>query len=162
MSKPAKEKQDTDSSFLEKLSTLIVDKRNLVFLIVIILLVFSAFSRNWVEVESDLTYYLPEGSGTKQALNIMDEQFITYGSAEVMVANVTLKQAAELRDQIADVKGVQMISYDETSEHYNNLSALYSITFDYSEDDPACLDSLDAVKELLSAYDVYVKTDLGN
>ena len=92
----------------------------------------------------------------------MDEQFITYGSAEVMVANVTLKQAAELRDQIADVKGVQMISYDETSEHYNNLSALYSITFDYSEDDPACLDSLDAVKELLSAYDVYVKTDLGN
>ena len=129
MSKPAKEKQDTDSSFLEKLSTLIVDKRNLVFLIVIILLVFSAFSRNWVEVESDLTYYLPEGSGTKQALNIMDEQFITYGSAEVMVANVTLKQAAELRDQIADVKGVQMISYDETSEHYNNLSALYSITF---------------------------------
>ena len=72
MSKPAKEKQDTDSSFLEKLSTLIVDKRNLVFLIVIILLVFSAFSRNWVEVESDLTYYLPEGSGTKQALNIMD------------------------------------------------------------------------------------------
>ena len=48
MSKPAKEKQDTDSSFLEKLSTLIVDKRNLVFLIVIILLVFSAFSRNWV------------------------------------------------------------------------------------------------------------------
>ena len=162
MSKPAKEKQDTDSSFLEKLSTLIVDKRNLVFLIVIILLVFSAFSRNWVEVESDLTYYLPEGSGTKQALNIMDEQFITYGSAEVMVANVTLKQAAELRDQIADVKGVQMISYDETSEHYNNLSALYSITFDYSENDPACLDSLDAVKELLSAYDVYVKTDLGN
>ncbi len=64
MSKPAKEKQDTDSSFLEKLSTLIVDKRNLVFLIVIILLVFSVLSRNWVEVESDLTDYLPEGSGT--------------------------------------------------------------------------------------------------
>ena len=70
MSKPAKEKQDTDSSFLEKLSTLIVDKRNLVFLIVIILLVFSAFSRNWVEVESDLTYYLPEGSGTANRAGI--------------------------------------------------------------------------------------------
>ena len=162
MSKDKTQTQKTGVSFLEKLSTVIVDKRNLVFLIVIILLVFSAFSRNWVEVESDLTAYLPETSQTKQALNVMDDQFITYGSAEVMVANITMQQAAALKDQIADVKGVQMISYDETDAHYNNMSALYSITFDYSEDDDACLESLDAVKELLAPYDVYVKTGLGN
>ena len=162
MSKDKTQTQKTGASFLEKLSTVIVDKRNLVFLIVIILLVFSAFSRNWVEVESDLTAYLPETSQTKQALNVMDDQFITYGSAEVMVANITMQQAAALKDQIADVKGVQMISYDETDAHYNNMSALYSITFDYSEDDDACLESLDAVKELLAPYDVYVKTGLGN
>ena len=162
MSKDKTQTQKTGASFLEKLSTVIVDKRNLVFLIVIILLVFSAFSRNWVEVESDLTAYLPETSQTKQALNVMDDQFITYGSAEVMVANITMQQAAALKDQIADVRGVQMISYDETDAHYNNMSALYSITFDYSEDDDACLESLDAVKELLAPYDVYVKTGLGN
>ena len=162
MSKDKTKTQKTGASFLEKLSTVIVDKRNLVFLIVIILLVFSAFSQNWVEVESDLTAYLPETSQTKQALNVMDDQFITYGSAEVMVANITMQQAAALKDQIADVKGVQMISYDETDAHYNNMSALYSITFDYSEDDGACLESLDAVKELLAPYDVYVKTGLGN
>ena len=162
MSKDKTQTQKTGVSFLEKLSTVIVDKRNLVFLIVIILLVFSAFSKNWVEVESDLTAYLPETSQTKQALNVMDDQFITYGSAEVMVANITMQQAAALKDQIADVKGVQMISYDETDAHYNNMSALYSITFDYSEDDDACLESLDAVKELLAPYDVYVKTGLGN
>ena len=162
MSKDKTQTQKTGVSFLEKLSTVIVDKRNLVFLIVIILLVFSAFSQNWVEVESDLTAYLPETSQTKQALNVMDDQFITYGSAEVMVANITMQQAAALKDQIADVKGVQMISYDETDAHYNNMSALYSITFDYSEDDDACLESLDAVKELLAPYDVYVKTGLGN
>ena len=162
MSKDKTQTQKTGVSFLEKLSTVIVDKRNLVFLIVIILLVFSAFSKNWVEVESDLTAYLPETSQTKQALNVMDDQFITYGSAEVMVANITMQQAAALKDQIADIKGVQMISYDETDAHYNNMSALYSITFDYSEDDDACLESLDAVKELLAPYDVYVKTGLGN
>ena len=162
MSKDKTQTQKTGVSFLEKLSTVIVDKRNLVFLIVIILLVFSAFSQNWVEVESDLTAYLPETSQTKQALNVMDDQFITYGSAEVMVANITMQQAAALKDQIADVKGVQMISYDEKDAHYNNMSALYSITFDYSEDDDACLESLDAVKELLAPYDVYVKTGLGN
>ena len=90
------ETKKTGSSFMEKLSTVIVDKRNLIFLLTIILLVFSAFSRNWVEVESDLTYYLPSDSETKQALDIMDEQFTTYGTAEIMVANITPEQAAAL------------------------------------------------------------------
>ena len=96
MSNPAKETTGSGTPFLVKLSGFIVDKRNLVFLIVIILLIFSAFSRNWVEVESDLTYYLPADSETKQALAIMDEQFVTYGTAEVMVANITPDQAAAL------------------------------------------------------------------
>ena len=150
------------ASFMEKLATFIVDKRNLIFLITVILLIFSAFSRNWVEVESDLTFYLPENSGTKQALNVMEDQFITYGTAKVMVANVTKDEADTLLDTIKAVRGVQMVDYDDTTDHYNNLSALYSITFDASEDDASCLDSLDAVKEALSAYDVYVDTDLGN
>ena len=156
------ESKETGSSFMEKLSTVIVDKRNLIFLLTIILLVFSIFSRNWVEVESDLTYYLPGDSETKQALTIMDEQFTTYGTAEVMVANITPEQAAALEPKIKEIKGVQSVDYDETTAHYNNLSALYSITFAYSEDDDACLDSLNAVKEYLSDYDLYVDTDLGN
>ena len=81
------------ATFMEKLSTFIVDKRNLIFLITIIGLIFSAFARNWVQVENDLTFYLPDSSQTKQALAVMDEQFVTYGTAEVMVANVTPAQA---------------------------------------------------------------------
>ena len=149
-------------SFMEKLATFIVDKRNLIFLITIIGLIFSAFSRNWVQVENDLTFYLPDNSQTKQALAVMDEQFITYGTAQVMVANITPDQAEKLADRVRDVKGVQSVDYDETTDHYNDLAALYSVTFAYDEDDDACLDSLAAVKELLSDYDLYVTTDLGN
>lgn len=87
-------------TFMEKLSTFIVDKRSLIFLITIIGLLFSAVSRSWVEVENDLTYYLPDDSQTKQALAVMDEEFITYGTAEVMAANVTPAQAEKLAAQI--------------------------------------------------------------
>ncbi len=153
---------ETGATFMEKVSTFIVDKRNLIFLLTIILLVFSVFSRSWVEVENDLTAYLPDDSETKQGLNIMDEQFTTFGTAEVMVANVTPEQAAALTPKIKAVKGVQSVDYDETSAHYNDLSALYSVTFAYSEDDDACLDSLEVVKAELSGYDLYIKTDLGN
>ena len=40
-------------SFMVKLATFIVDKRNLFFLITIILVIFSMFSRGWVEVEAN-------------------------------------------------------------------------------------------------------------
>ena len=110
--------EGSGASFMEKVSAFIVDKRSLIFLITIILLIFSAFSRNWVEVESDLTYYLPEDSETKQALYVMDEQFITYGTAKIMVANITLDEAAALNDTIKSIRGVQMVDYDETEDHY--------------------------------------------
>ena len=151
-----------DSSFMVKLATWIVDKRNLIFLISVIGLIFSVFSRSWVEVENDLTSYLPEDSETKQALNVMDGQFVTFGSADIMVANITLDEAEALERQIADLEGVQSVTFDDTASHYADVSALYSVTFDYPEDDEACLDGLEKVKSSLSGYDIYVKTSLGN
>ena len=147
---------------MAKLSTFIVDKRNLFFLITIILVIFSMFSRNWVEVENDLTFYLPEDSETKKALNVMDGEFTTYGTAEVMVANIAYEEAERMLDDLKQIKGVQSIDFDDTTDHYNNASALYNITFNYDETDDACLESLDKVKEYLSGQDIYVKTDLGN
>ena len=162
MAKQTKNVSSGGESFMVKLSTFIVDKRNLFFLITIILVIFSMFSRNWVEVENDLTFYLPEDSETKKALNVMDGEFTTYGTAEVMVANIAYEDAERMLDDLKQIKGVQSIDFDDTTDHYNNASALYSITFDYDETDDACLDSLDKVKEYLSGQDIYVKTDLGN
>ena len=118
MAKQTKNVSSGGESFMVKLSTFIVDKRNLFFLITIILVIFSMFSRNWVEVENDLTFYLPEDSETKKALNVMDEQFITYGTAKIMVANITLDEANALNDTIKSIRGVQMVDYDETEDHY--------------------------------------------
>ena len=92
----------------------------------------------------------------------MDGEFTTYGTAEVMVANIAYEEAERMLDDLKEIKGVQSINFDDTTDHYNNASALYSITFDYDETDDACLESLDKVKEYLSGQDIYVKTDLGN
>ena len=147
---------------MHKVARQIVERRNLIFLIVVILLIFSVISRSWVSVENDLTTYLPETSGTRQALDIMEEEFTTYGTADVMVANIGPERAQELADQLAELKGVQTVDYDETSSHYNNVSALYSITFDYPEEDEECLTALDEVENFLAGYDLYVSTSLGD
>lgn len=154
--------QKHENGFMAKLTTFIVDKRSLFFLITIIALIFSAFSRNWVVMENDLSFYLPDDAETKLALDVMEDQFTTYGTAEVMVANITYEKAEALNDQISEVKGVQSVAFDQATDHYASSSALFTVTFDYDETDDACLTSLDAVKALLSDYDLYISTGLGD
>lgn len=157
-----KEKEKTNESFMFKLASQIVDRRNLIFLLVVIGLVFSLFSRNWVDVENDLTSYLPTHSGTRQGLDVMEDQFITFGTADIMAANILLDDAQKIADHIAGMDGVQSVAFDDSPDHYANASALYSITFDYSEKDDACLDVLEQVKSYLSGQDIFVSTGLGN
>lgn len=163
MEEQTKPKQSPpNNDFMHKLALQIVERRNLIFLVVVILLIFSVIAKNWVSVENDLTTYLPDTSDTRQALDTMETEFTTYGTADVMVANVTQEEAQELADKLETLEGVQSLSYDETTAHYNNVSALFSFTFDYPEEDDQCLEALDRVKEELSGYDTYVSTSLGN
>ncbi len=153
--------KNTEDNFMMRIAAFIVDKRNLFFLLVILGIVFSAFSRNWVKVENDLVEFLPANSETKLGMEIMEEQFITLGTAQVMIANITYEHALELSEDISEIEGVQSVTFDNTTSHYNNASALYTIGFDFEQYDEKCEKSLNEVKELLSKYDVYVGSEIG-
>ena len=53
-------KKKKSGNFFHKMATFIVDKRNLFFLLYLFAFVFCVFSMGWVEVENDVTTYLPE------------------------------------------------------------------------------------------------------
>ena len=97
-----------------KICGFIVDKRNLFFLIFIILGIFCAFSRTWVSVENSLAAYLPQTTETKQGLDLMEEEFITYGSCTVMIANVSYDQAEHIYDDLTAIPGVFTVTFDES------------------------------------------------
>lgn len=151
-----------NSNAMIKLATFIVDKRNLIFLIVTLTLIFSLFSAGWVNVEQELTAFLPSDSATRIALDLMEEQFITYGTAKVMVANVSYDEAEELYGKVSAVKGILSVDFENSEEYYNNASALFKITFRWDENDSQCLDALENVKKVLSGNDIFVDTALGN
>ena len=134
----SQEPKNKEEGFMYKFASFIVDKRNLIFLIVAIGLVFSVFSRSWVQVENQLSAYLPKESETYKGLHLMEDEFTTFGTAKLMLVNVSYDEAQAVSEQIADIDGVQGVSFDDTRDHYTNASALYDITFDYSEDDDRC------------------------
>ncbi|MDD6812606.1 MAG: MMPL family transporter [Lachnospiraceae bacterium] len=154
--------QEQDSNFMIKVSKFIVDKRNLFFLLYIILIIFSAFSMKWVKVENSLSAYLPDSAETRQGLDLMEEQFLTYGTVRVMVTNIGYDEAENIADDLKSIEGVAMVTFDNTEDHYHNFSALYDVMFGYDEGDDRCLTALDEVKEYLSSYDAYTSTTLGN
>lgn len=150
-----------ETSAMTKLATFIVDKRNLFFLLLAIGILFSLISRNWVTVENDLKAYLPDNSESRQGLDIMEDQFITYGTAQIMVENISSEQAEDIYTELKNISGVQSIDH-EAPEDYKNVSGLFRITFDYSEKDEKCLEALESVKTVLTGTDYYISTSLGN
>ena len=152
----------TSNSFMLKICAFIVDKRNLFFLIYAILCIFAVVSRGWVGVENQLSEYLPGTSETRLGLDLMAEQFTTYGSTKVMVANVSYDQALMIQKDLEDMEGIFSAELDDTDKHYNNGSALFNITFDYDEKDDKCLELLADVKNYFDKYDYYLSTTLGD
>ena len=154
-------KEEKSGGFFVKLATFIVDKRNLFFLLYVFAFVFCIFSMNWVEVENDVTKYLPEDTETRQGIDAMNANFVTYGSARVMVSNITYETAQQLQTVMEDIDGVNMVTFDDTSDHYKDTSALYDVSFKGETNDQITLDAMEDIRQALSGYDVYVDTLIG-
>ena len=155
------EKNPPDSNFMTKLATFIVDKKTLFFLLYIFAVIFCAFSSGWVNVENDVTTYLPEDTETRQGIVAMNDNFTTFATAQIMVSNVTYETADELSQQIADVEGVSMVTFDDTPDHYTNASALFDISFDGIVSDEISERALSDVEALMDGYDYCVYSDVG-
>ena len=149
-------------SLMEKIASVIVDKRNILFLAFLAAAIFCAFSRNWVQVNDSLTDYLPQDTETRQGLELMEQEFVTFGTAEIMVQNITYEQAQALCEKIEKTDGVKSVEFDDSRDHYASASALFSVTFDGEENDQVSIDALAEVREKLSDYDLYVSSTVGN
>ncbi len=153
--------QKSGNSFFEKLAAFIVDKRKYFFLLYTFGIVFCIFSMNWVEVENDVTTYLPEETETRQGIVTMNENFVTFGTARIMVSNITAETAELLQTVIAEVDGVDMVTFDHSEDHYRSAAALYDVSFKAGTNDAATIQAMDTIRQELAGYDVYVDTLIG-
>ncbi len=155
------EEQKPKGSGMEKIATFIVDKRNLFFLLYAFALIFSIVATGWVKVENDITTYLPEDTETRQGLTVMNDNFVTYGTARVMVSNVTYETAENICSDLESINGVTSVDFDDTTDHYKSASALFSVTFDGTTTDDISVHALHTIRDMLAGYDTYIDTEVG-
>ncbi len=133
-----------------------MDKRKAFYLVFLAACLFCAASISKVEVNNDITSYLPPETETRRGLSLMEEEFTTLGSARVMAANITYEQAARLAEALEEVEGVAGVVFDGTEDHYQNASALFDVSFEEENDTEGTSAALAEVEALLEPYDSYV------
>ena len=154
----------------ERILAYIVNKRKAFMVFFILAAVFSVFSSSWVKVSNKLSDYLPESTKTKQGLDIMDENFTTFGTAKVMVNNIDYEKALELSTKLKEIAGVSRVDFYDKSDsdyenkniedYYKDFAALYTISFEDVEDSKLVQEAIVKVREAVSTYDNVVYTTI--
>ena len=96
------EEKKEKGNFWLTVATFIVNKRKAFLVLFAIACIYCAACMNKVSVNQDITKYLPADSETRIGLTLMDEQFMTYGSARIMVSNITWQDADALVEKLKD------------------------------------------------------------
>lgn len=145
---------------MEKISGFIVKRRWIILLIFIAMIVYCACSIGLVEVERSITNYLPEDTDTKKALDIMEKEFVTYGTTRINVSDVAYDEAEELSVRIRKIDGVKEVVFDGSEAHYKDRHALISVTFAYETSDARAVEAYNEVIASLEGYDISIPTSL--
>lgn len=121
---------------------LIINNRRLIEKVFAVVLILSLICIPMVGVNYDLTKYLPDDSPSAQALDIMEKEFTYPGMGRVLLEDVTLYEAKNIKDRIADVDGVDMVMWcDTTTNIYGSSQFIdYEDIEDYYKDGDAYMD----------------------
>ncbi len=148
-------------NLMKGLATAIVKYRFFIMAIFLAAAIFCVMSISKVKVNEDITAFLPDDTETRQGLTIMEDEFITYGMADIMVSNITYEKAQQLADHMAENEHVTGVTLDDSKAHFVDSAALMSVSFDGTESDQKVIDALSDIKKDLEGYDVYISSGIG-
>ncbi len=155
-------KHHSKTTPIEKIAAFIVDRRKGFYLVYILLIIFSLFSSNWVSVNNTITDYLSEETETRKGLTLMENEFVTYATAEIMIDNISYSDAEILCEELEKINGVKEIAFDDTGNHFVNASALFSVTFNGGSGDEITVNAFHEIEKYLTDYDTYISAEIGD
>lgn len=160
---------------MDKFIEAILHKRGFVLAVFAVLLVLSAAAASMVSINYNLMDYLPDDAPSTTALDIMNEQYEKGApNARIMVRDTTVPEALEFKKKIADVRGVDDISWlddaeniyepiefmdpDTVSDYWAQNCALFNVTLDEDLKN----DAMTEIRAILGDKGVYSGTAVEN
>lgn len=144
---------------MKKIVDFLTKKRLLIFIITIILAIGSGIAMLFVNINKDMTKYLPEDSQMKQGMDIMENEFesiTTNETFKIMFEDLESNDKQTIFEELSNYEGVENVLYDENSADYNKENyTLYVIETKYQSISKTqeLLDSI--VKDYKHDYKLY-------
>lgn len=150
----------------------IIRKSKAIEKVFIVMVLISAVMAPFVEVNYDLTEYLPDSVESRQGLNIMEDTFGYPGTARVMIKDVTLYEAKAYKDRLEKVDGVDrilwldtgtnvfsgegFIDYTSIDQYYKDDCAVMDVIFEEGDTSKKTSAAIDDMKEITGEKGCYV------
>lgn len=161
-----------DHGFVIRLARFIIEKRGWLEAVFLVGCIFSAIGMLFVNVNYDLTKYVPSTAQSSIGLDVMEKEFGYPGTARLMLKDVTLYEAKQYKDKLQAVDGVDRITWCDTSvdiyagedfinmddikDYYKDGCAVMDITFDEKSDSSKTEAAIDAMKAITGDKGCYV------
>ena len=145
-----------ENSFLNKISLTIVKGRYCFFALFLALTVAAVFGMRLVKVNNDVTSYLPPDSETRQALDIMDKEFVSYGTTDIMIKNTTVDETQKVVEDISQIAHVATVDFDPVTDYIDGR-ALVTVTLDVDGESETASKAVRELRTYLENYEVALR-----
>ena len=147
---------------MENIFRKIVGHKKTIIVTFLIAVIICFISGNFVSVNYDMNDYLPEDTKSTVSINVMEEEFGgDVANARVMVSNLTIPKALEIKEKLLKIDGVSDVTWlDDVANikepletldneiiegYYKDNAALFTLTVDEEKREEA----VNSIRELI-------------
>lgn len=147
---------------MRKVTDFIIEKRNYVLTIFIILSVVCLYLSTKVHINYDLTEYLPSTSETRIGMDIMNDEFpeLDTSALNVMFKDLSTEDKNKIKDELENIEGVSSVAFDDSDKYNKDEYTLYEITVDGADDSKNAANVYKSVKDNYKDYEVYTSGEV--
>lgn len=152
-------------------------KQKITIITIFLLLIASFLFIPSTNINYDMSIYLPKDSQTKQGLAIIEDEFVTQSTIQVLIMDIAIDDLIAKKALIEDVElvsstiwlddyidltmvPIEFIPIETRGMFYQDGDALLTIVFDAQNYDPAISDSISQISNILSAYTIHSRGEV--
>ena len=148
---------------MKKITDFIINKRYFILAIFIIFSIISVMLSGKVNINNDITKYLPNTSETKIGMDIIDEEFVNAENSSsfyLMFKDLKNEEKDEIYKTLTNVNGVSSVIYDNTENYNKENNTLFVINVDDDKESDLASNVYNEIIEKYEDYNIYTSGDI--
>ncbi|MBS5778968.1 MAG: MMPL family transporter, partial [Acholeplasma sp.] len=148
---------------MKKIIDFITEKRNYILVFMLLVTCVSIFVMGKVNINQDMTKYLPSNSSMKKGIDILEKELPDVKNMStiwVMVDDLDNNKKLDIYNKLKEIKNIYTISYDNESDTYNKDNhTLYVLNSKYNSNSDEIKDIKKELDNLKEEYKLVYELD---